>query len=47
MLRAIDILMKEIDVTLTLLGRPDINALDRSALRPTLQALQWMELSRA
>ena len=46
-LRAIDILMKEIDVTLTLLGRPDINALDRSALRPTLQALQWMELSRA
>lgn len=34
-LRAIEILHNEIDVTLTLLGRPDITKVDRSALRPT------------
>jgi L-lactate dehydrogenase (cytochrome) len=40
-LRAIEILRQEIDITLTLLGRPDITALDRSALRPTLEAANW------
>ena len=31
--RAIDILKQEIDMTLALLGQPDISVLDRSALR--------------
>ncbi|WP_137896261.1 alpha-hydroxy acid oxidase [Ramlibacter sp. 2FC] len=39
--RAIEILRKEIDITLTLLGRPDIAALNRSALRPGAEAAFW------
>ncbi|MEY5099272.1 MAG: hypothetical protein RJA36_1991 [Pseudomonadota bacterium] len=45
--RAIEILRKEIDITLTLLGRPDIATLNRSALRPGAEAAFWRSLDRA
>jgi L-lactate dehydrogenase (cytochrome) len=40
-LRAIEILRNEIDITLTLLGRPNISTLNRSAIRPTWEATLW------
>lgn len=45
--RAIAILRKEIDITLTLLGRPDIATLNRSALRPGAEAAFRSSLDRA
>jgi L-lactate dehydrogenase (cytochrome) len=45
--RAIEILRDEIDITLTLLGRPDVTKLDRTALRPDGEAALRGALERA
>ena len=44
--RAIEILMKEIDITLALLGQPDVAKLDRTAITPGVEAPFWGAPSR-